>query len=103
MKHGIPIRVSLAVLVLATALPFVALLAYNGYSQAQHQAEQAAAEALRAAQATATDVETTLRRTRELLAYLSEQPAVRSFDPERCDLVFKSFSGLFPQYTNLVT
>ncbi len=103
MKRGIPIRASLAVLVLATALPFVALIAYNAYTQGQFEAEQAGTEALRAARATAAEVEATLRRTRELLSYLSEQSAVRSFDPERCDLVFKSFSALFPQYTNMVT
>src|SRR5260221_7274962 len=103
MKRGIPIRVSLGVLVLATVLPFVALIAYNAYSQAQLEVEQSGEEALRAARATATETETTLRRTRELLAYLSEQPAVRAFERERCDLVFKSFSALFPEYTNLVT
>ncbi len=103
MRKGIPIRASLAVLVLATALPFVALIAYSAYSQAQLETEQAGTESLRAARATATEVEATLRRTRELLSYLAEQPAVRSFDPAQCDLVFKSFSALFPQYTNLVT
>src|SRR5712671_1817214 len=35
MKRGIPIRASLAVLVLGTALPLAALVAYNAYSQAQ--------------------------------------------------------------------
>ena len=35
MKRGIPIRASLAVLVLGTALPFAALIGYNAYSRAR--------------------------------------------------------------------
>jgi diguanylate cyclase (GGDEF)-like protein/PAS domain S-box-containing protein len=103
MRQGVPIRASLAVLVLATALPFVALIVYNAYSQAQLEAEQAGAEALRAARASAAEVGATLHRTRELLGHLATQPAVRSLDARHCELAFRSFNALFPQYTNVVT
>ena len=103
MKHGIPIRASLGVLVLATALPFVALIAYNAYSLAQSEAEQAGAEALRAARATASEATDTLRRAQQLLSVLSTRPAVRSLDPAHCASIFSGFGELYPEYTNLLT
>ena len=103
MQHGIPIRASLGVLVLATALPFIALIGYNAYSQAQSGAAQAGAEALRAAQATASEVEDLLQRTRQLLSALSKQPAVRSLDAGHCAPIFGLFGDLYPEYTNLLT
>src|SRR5712664_239205 len=103
MKRGIPIRASLAVLVLGTALPFVALVAYNAYSHAHAEAAQAGAEALRAAQSTAADAGETLQRARHILSVLSSWPAVQPLDRAHCPPLFPAFGDLYPQYTNLFT
>ena len=55
MRNALPIRTRLTLLVLATALPLIALLAYNGITQARQDSERAAAEALRAARAAAVE------------------------------------------------
>jgi len=102
-RASLPIRARLAILVVVTALPLVALIAYDAYTQVQLDAEQASAEALRAVRIVASDTERALRRTRELLAYLSRQPMVEALDRNRCDPLFRAFGGLFPQYTNLLT
>ncbi len=103
LKHGVSIRTSLTLLVLATALPFVTLIAYNAYSQARVDAEEASAEALRAAKSVATDTEDTLRRAQQLLSALSKRTAVRSLDPAHCAPIFGAFIELYPEYTNLLT
>lgn len=102
-KRGIAIRASLALLVLATALPFVALIGYTAYQQVHSGAEQARDAALRAARGVALEAERTLQRTSEVLRFISQQPLVRALDPQRCDAIFKSFRGLYSEYTNLVS
>jgi PAS domain S-box-containing protein len=103
MRTALPIRTRLALLVLATALPLIALIAYNGYTQAEQDADRAADEALRAAQAAATETENMLQSARQLLSHLAQRPGVRTLDTRSCDPIFASFRGLFPIYTNLVT
>lgn len=102
--RAISIRASLIVLALAATLPFVALLAYDTYSQAQVEFEEAREEQSRAANDLAKDIERALGEVSEMLVYMSRKPSVRSFDPNQCDPIFMSFVGLFPkQYTNLLT
>ena len=103
MRNALPIRTRLTLLVLATALPLIALLAYNGITQARQDSERAAAEALRAARAAAVETENMLQDARQLLDQLAQRPGVNSLDPTRCDPIFASFRGLFPSYTNLIT
>ncbi len=98
-----PLRAYLALLVLATALPLIALVAYQAYAQARLEATQAADRAMSSAQSAVIGAERALQRARDLLAYLSRQPLVNALEPERCDPVFAAFNGLFPQYTNLLT
>ncbi len=100
---GLRIRTHLAILVLAAALPLIGLIGYGVYAQASLDAEQAAGQALVAAQAAASESERRLQRTRDLLAYLSRQPLVQRLDEQRCDPIFDSFIALFPWYTNLLT
>jgi PAS domain S-box-containing protein len=102
-RHALPIRARLSLLVLATALPLMALIAYNGITQAQQDADRAAAEALRAARGAALETENMLHNAQRLLELLSKRPGVNQLDPERCDPLFKSFRGLFPTYTNLIS
>jgi PAS domain S-box-containing protein len=103
MRHALPIRARLSLLVLATALPLLALIAYNGITQAQQDAERAAVEALRAARGAALETENIISNAERLLALLAKRPGVSSLDPQQCDPLFKSFRGLFPTYTNLIS
>ncbi len=103
MRTSLPIRTRLTLLVLATALPLVALLAYNGARQAEHEAERASAEALRAARAAAVETETLLGSAERLLAQLAQRPGVNGLNAQQCDPIFASFRGLFPTYTNLIS
>jgi two-component system sensor histidine kinase/response regulator len=103
MRHALPIRARLSLLVLATALPLLALIAYNGITQAQQDAARAAAEALRAARGAALETENVISNAERLLALFAQRPGVASLDPDKCDPLFKSFRGLFPAYTNLIS
>ncbi len=103
MRHALPIRARLSLLVLATALPLLALIAYNGITQARQDADRAAVEALRAARGAALETETIILNAERLLALLAKRPGVYTLDPEKCDPLFKSFRGLFPTYTNLIS
>ncbi|GAB4557155.1 MAG: hypothetical protein Tsb007_16260 [Rhizobacter sp.] len=103
MRTSLPIRTRLTLLVLATALPLVALLAYNGVRQAEVETERASAEALRAARAAAVETETLLNTAQRLLTQLGQRPGVNALDATQCDPIFRSFRGLFPSYTNLIS
>jgi hypothetical protein len=82
MKSVQSIRARLLVLVLTVALPLVGLIAYNTASQARIDADDARAQASRAARVVAADTEQTLARTRALLLHLSKLPLVRALDGE---------------------
>ncbi|HEY0820730.1 MAG TPA: PAS domain S-box protein [Rhizobacter sp.] len=103
MRHALPIRARLSLLVLATALPLLALIAYNGITQARQDAERAAVEALRAARGAALETEAIISNAERLLGLLARRPGVNALDPGQCDPLFKSFRGLFPAYTNLIS
>lgn len=103
MKTTLSIRTHLIMLVLAVALPFVALIAYNIVTQARLDIAEAQAQASRAARAIAADTKRTLARAQALLLHLSTLPTVRALDHEHCDPIFDTFGVLFPQYTNLLT
>jgi len=103
MRTSLPIRTRLTLLVLATALPLVALLAYNAARQAEVETERARAEALRAARVAAVETENLLHAAQRLLAQLGQRPGVNALDATQCDPIFGSFRGLFPNYTNLIS
>jgi PAS domain S-box-containing protein len=103
MRNALPIRTRLSLLVLATALPLIALIAYNGVSTARQDARHATTEALRAAHTVASQTEGVLLNAKRLLEELSQRPGVVALDPARCDALFRGFKGLFPNYTNLIS
>ena len=103
MRNALPIRTRLTQLVLATALPLMALVAYNAYNQAHNDTERASAEALRAAHGAAAETESVLQNAQRLLMLLAQRPGVQALDETRCDPIFKAFRGLFPHYTNLIS
>jgi PAS domain S-box-containing protein len=93
----------LAILVLATALPFAALIAYTSVKQARFEAERASSEAMRSANIVAMETQRLMQRTRDLLVHMANQPLVQALDPKTCDPFFDSFSKLYTQYSNLQT
>ncbi len=103
MRHALPIRARLSLLVLATALPLLALIAYNGITQAREDSERATAEALRAARAAALETEDLLHNAQVLLSEFAKRPGVAALDRNQCDPLFKNFLGLFPIYSNLIS
>ncbi|MBX3622487.1 MAG: PAS domain S-box protein [Rhizobacter sp.] len=103
MRNALPIRTRLSLLVLATALPLLVLVAYNGVTQARQDADRATAEARRAARAAAIETENTLQEAHRLLRQFAARAAVNALDPQHCDPIFQSFRGLFPTYTNLIS
>ncbi|HZE90514.1 MAG TPA: PAS domain S-box protein [Rhizobacter sp.] len=103
MNRALPIRAHLAILVLATALPFGALLSYNAYKQARFEADRASSEAMRSAHIVAMETQRLMQRTQELLIHMAQQPMVQALDPKHCDPFFNSFNKLFTQYSNLQT
>ncbi len=103
IRKALPIRAHLALLVLATALPLVLLMAYNAYSQADVASERAQGEVVRAAQITAQGVGNLVQESRLLLEHLAQRPRVHALDPARCDPVLDSVPDLFPHYINVFT
>jgi PAS domain S-box-containing protein len=103
MKRGLPIRARLALLVLATALPFVGLLAYNTWQRIVDETRRAGDETLRTARVTAFETQLALRRTRDLLEHLAAQPQLLTLDKRDCPAIFPTFNTMFPQYANLLT
>jgi PAS domain S-box-containing protein len=103
MRNALPIRTRLTLLVLASVLPLLGLLVFNGVASARAEAERASSEALRAAHGVAEEAENELKVARRLLEHLSQRPGVADLDADRCDPIFKTFRGLFPAYTTLFT
>jgi len=102
-RASLPLWARLTLLVLVAALPLMALVVFDMVKHARIEAAQAAGEALHSARAVAQHTELKLRRARDLLAWLAQQPGVRQMDAQHCDPVFGAFGGLFPEYTNLIT
>ncbi|MEQ1683186.1 MAG: PAS domain S-box protein [Burkholderiaceae bacterium] len=103
MKAALPLRYRLALLVLVAALPLIALVVFNIVNHARLESAQAAGEALHSARAVAEQTAQRLQRARALLAWAAQRPSENLLDEQRCDPVFGSFGGLFPEYTNLIT
>jgi len=98
-----PLRFQLVLLVLFAALPLIALIAFTAFNAARLESDQAAGQVLRSARAAAMQTGQRLQRAQDLLAWLAQRPQIRQLDAERCDPVFVSFNGMFPEYTNLIS
>jgi PAS domain S-box-containing protein len=103
MKRGLPIRARLALLVLATALPFVGLLVYTTWQRIEDETRRGGDETLRTARVMAFETRLTLQRMGDLLEHLSAQPQLLPLQKEHCPPIFESFNTMFPQYANLLT
>ncbi len=92
MKLRWSIRTQLFALVVAVVLPFIGLLAYTTYTDAEADAQQARAAALNIAQLTAAHTQQFIAESASTLAQLAQRPLIRaalSRSPERSEGVSK--------------
>ncbi len=102
-KRPLPLRFHLALLAAVATLPLVALVVYNTVRQARVDIEAANTEAQRLAGAVAQRTHVRLQRAQALLDRLAQREGVAELDPSRCSPLFALFSGLYTEYTNLIT
>lgn len=95
------IRTQLHALVLAVALPLVALLAYTLFSAAERDTRRAEVTALRLAQMSAEYTRLFLGSTQQLMASLVQRPSVRALDATTCDSILKGFRELNPVFADI--
>lgn len=101
-QSGWPIRVQLALLVMALAIPLAGLLAYTIYADFQTDLRQAGESALSLAQITAADTSSYLQNRQGVLARVAERPRIRAMDPDQCDPVLQDFRDLDSNFNNVV-
>lgn len=83
--RGLSVARLLALLVLATALPMVALLVWHAQRETQSQLEAAQRLVRTLARTTAEEAHVFLGVRMRLAAALADRPEVRAMSPERCD------------------
>jgi PAS domain S-box-containing protein len=96
-------RPQLAALVLAIAIPLVALHVYDVLSDARAARVEARETTLSAARLAAQSVQRDLDRRRWRLEALASRPLVRALDPARCDPVLVAATVLDPAIANVET
>lgn len=101
MKAPLTIRAQLLALVMAIALPMIAIFLYTILDDAQHRIAEAKANARMLAVITASDVDRVLKSNRDFLVQMSRQPLVRKVDAKHCDEVLSDFRELFPKSANM--
>lgn len=99
----LPLRVQLLLLVAATALPLIALLAYNVQREATRDQESAGRTAADVARVIATDAARIVLDTRQIAEALAQRPLVRALDPARCDAQLAQLVKLLPYIANVAT
>ncbi len=101
MKSRFTIRVQLLALVVAIALPLIAISAYSIYSNARHKIVEANATARTLAVVASSDVDRVLKSNRDFLVQMSKRPLIRKVDAKHCDKVLWDFRDLFPKSANM--
>ncbi|MFN2441889.1 MAG: ATP-binding protein [Thermoanaerobaculia bacterium] len=96
----LPLRAWLIALVLAIALPLLALLSWIFVSQMRHDRTEARDTALRIAKASAEQIRLMHGESNLLLERLAARPAIRNPQPGTCDPLF-AIVDFFPQYANV--
>lgn len=93
----------LTVLVLATAVPMIGLLAYNVHREAQLAIDRAQRLSVSMAEVGVNQTLAFLESHEKVLATLAERPLVRAMDPAQCDPSFQVILGLRPYLANVAT
>jgi PAS domain S-box-containing protein len=96
------IRGHLAVLLIALAVPLVALVGFNIFSELQDAVEQAKLSLRVLASTMATNAGRKITDTRTMLERLAARPRVKAADADRCDEVLQELHSLSPGYSNIV-
>ena len=99
-KHW-SIRSHLFALVLAVAIPLVALLSYDLFHDAESNARQVNASSLVLAQITASGTEHFLNDTTKMIQRIAQRPLVRAVDPQHCDPILADLHDLNPRFANI--
>ncbi|MFA6921336.1 MAG: EAL domain-containing protein [Gallionella sp.] len=101
MKLHFTIRAQLFLLVMAIALPMIAIFVYTIYEDAQHNIAQAKSTARTLAMVASSDVDRVLKSNRDFLVQMSKRPVIRKMDRQHCDQVLWDFRELFPKSANM--
>ena len=101
MKSSFTIRSQLLALVMAIALPMIAIFAYTIYEEAQQRIVEAKATARTLAVVASSDVDRVLKSNRDFLVQMSKRPLIRQMNAKNCDQVIWDFRELFPKSANM--
>ncbi len=101
MKLFLTIRGQLFVLVMAIALPMVAILIYAIVDHAKQRVKDVQTTAHILTVAVAADVERMLAANQALLVQMAKRPLIRRMDASMCDQVLWDFRDLFPKSANM--
>ena len=93
----------LILLVLATALPLILLLAYSAWRANEAETARANQLVMSLADITVADTAATVDQLHRLAALLAGSPALRSLDRERCDPRAEELMRLQPGLVNIAT
>jgi signal transduction histidine kinase len=95
------INAQLLMLVLAVALPLLAIAVFGIYRIISKETEQAYDLATDLAQLTATNVESLFTDSENTLAQIAQRPLVRAMNPDLCDPFLHEVSSLLPYSAGL--
>ncbi|MDD2700235.1 MAG: EAL domain-containing protein [Sideroxydans sp.] len=95
------IRAQLLALVVAFAIPALALMAYVALENVQHETENEQAYARTLTVITASDISRVLQTNIDLLQQMAKRPGIRLVDEHRCDPILWDFRQLFPKSANM--
>ncbi|MFA6970459.1 MAG: EAL domain-containing protein [Gallionella sp.] len=101
MKTNFTIRAQLLSLVMAIALPMIAIFVYTIYDDARHEITQAKSTARTLAVVASSDIDRVLKSNRDFLVQMSKRPLIRKMDRQHCDQVLWDFRELFPKSANM--
>jgi len=98
---GPSLRLLLALVALAAALPLAGIVAWQSMARARDASENAFYHAAVLAENTASRLDAMHSRFRSLLEQFAKRPGVRALDPARCDPALAEFVSLRPEFVNL--
>ncbi len=100
---GYSVRTLLALLTLAVALPFLALIAYQVRATAAAEIAQANQFVRHLSEITAADIEQTIGNLEGALGVLAQRPFIRELAPDRCDSRIGELKRTYPILANVGT
>ncbi|SRR6266581_1319719 len=102
MRNDLSILSYLHLLVAATILPFLGLVAYGYHSELQVEATHARATVRRLADIAAANASESVAEDRRFLKGLARDPSVRALTSSACQGTLRDFQELHPQFASLL-